>query len=204
VTREKPAICAVCGRTIDRGVAPDLSGRCERCAESAPVRSDDRGRRERVRSLSSPRKRRPAPNLYASPRKERPDPERDETLDQRRPNARRDAALERLRQRYCEARALIATDESDPDHRAQLDWIFGIDDDDARGTASLDARTSELVVLWLEDLVRHLEELAAWGPDPRDPGNPASPSQRAARGLHAATREFADALRRAADGEFRP
>lgn len=166
---KNPALCADCGQTIDRGVAPDSSGRCERCAEAASVRPDDRDR------------------------------DLDETLDQPRRSERK-AAIERLRTSYHEARAFVATKESDPYHRGQLDWIFGVHGDDVRGAAPLDARTSELIVLWLEDLVRHLEELAVVGA----PGDPAAPGHRAARGLHDATREFANAFRRAVAAECRP
>ncbi|HYX20501.1 MAG TPA: hypothetical protein VFA98_06605 [Thermoanaerobaculia bacterium] len=115
--------------------------------------------------------------------------------------------VERLRERYHEARALVAAEESDPTHRGQLDWIFGIHGEEAHRPAALDARTSELVVLWLEDLIRHLDELADAGDASLSVGEPVSaisPGHRAARGLHAATREFADAFRRAAAAALRP
>jgi hypothetical protein len=174
--REDPAICAVCGRIIEDGVAPDLSGRCERCAESIPVRSDGR-------QGTNPR----------------------ESEDRRHESART-AAIVRLRQRYHEARALVSTEESDPGHRGQLDWVLGVGGDDARSAAPLDARSSELVVLWLEDLIRHLEELAVVEGETRlaaEPDAAASPRHLAARGLHAATREFAEAFGRAVDAACR-
>jgi hypothetical protein len=124
-----------------------------------------------------------------------------------RPESPFDPVVERLRERYHEARALVAAEESDPTHRGQLDWIFGIDGEEAHRPAALDARTSELVVLWLEDLIRHLDELADAGDASLSVGEPVSaisPGHRAARGLHAATREFADAFRRAAAAALRP
>jgi len=175
--RKNPAICADCGRILGLGIAPDSSGRCERCAEAPSIRPEDRDRTDPYESADQPEE---------SPR---------------------DPIVERLRERYYEARALVATGESEPAHRGQLDWIFGVHAGDARSAAVLDARTSELVVLWLEDLIRHLEELtAAGGPLllAEEPGDSASPSLRAAHELHAATREFASAFRRAMGAECRP
>ena len=178
--REDPAICADCGRTVEHGVALDLSGRCERCGESASIRPADRN------------------------------PTGPDESPERSRESRRDDAVDRLRERYHEARALVAKEDAEPIHRGQLDWIFGVHGADDRRKAPLDARASELVVLWLEDLIRHLEELAGNDGDGGDlpaeePGSTAlHPSQRAARGLHAATREFADAFRRAADVACRP
>lgn len=173
--RENPAICADCGRTIEHGVAPDLSGRCERCAERASIPPGD-----------------PGGNPHDTPDQPWEPPP--------------GTVIDRLRRSYHEARALVGTDASEPTHRGQLDWIFGVQGDDARRQSTLDARTSELVVLWLEDLIRHLEALAETGGASLagEQNLPATRSQSAARGLHAATREFADAFRRAADPECRP
>ena len=175
--RKNPAICADCGRTIGLGIAPDSWGRCERCAEAASIRPEDRDRTDPNGSTDQPHE------------------------------SARDPIVERLRERYHVARALVATEESEQAHRGQLDWIFGVHAGDARGAVALDARTSELVVLWLEDLIRHLEELTAAGGTillAKEPGDSVSPSLRAARGLHAATREFANAFRRAIGAECRP
>ena len=174
--RENPATCADCGRTIEHGVAPDLSGRCERCGESAPIRTEDRNRT-------------------------RPEESFDRTRE-----SERDGVVDRLRERYHEARAFVATEDSEPIHRGQLDWIFGAHGADDRRMAPLDARSSELVVLWLEDLIRHLDELAAANDEPRAEPGSGSPhaGHRAARGLYAATREFADAFLRASQTECGP
>lgn len=175
--RKNPAICADCGRTIGLGIAPDSSGRCERCAEAASIRPEERDQTGPYESADQPQE---------SPR---------------------DPIVERLRERYHEARALVVTEESEPAHRGQLDWIFGAHAGAARSAAALDARTSELVVLWLEDLIRHLEELTAAGGTTLladESGDSVSPSLRAACGLHAATREFANAFRRVIRAECRP
>jgi hypothetical protein len=130
-----------------------------------------------------------------------PPEQRDATAPDDAEDPRRDAAVRRLRESYHEARSFVSREESDPTHRGQLDWILGYDGDDGRAGRPLDGRTSQLVVLWLEDLIRHLEELAPADviQPAAEPESPTSRRHRAARGLQDATREFADSFRHAAD-----
>jgi hypothetical protein len=98
----------------------------------------------------------------------------------------------RLRTRYVEARELVAGDES----HSHLEWLLGNGRDPLRDDASLARNVSELVVLWLEDLVVALDEGLTSGEDGSGEGRlPNSGSRRAiAASLRGATEEFAVAF----------
>ena len=110
---------------------------------------------------------------------------------------RKRGVVARLRQRYGEARGASASDETDPQHSAHLEWILGAQRDVLRDEAAFDPRVSELVVLWLQDFAQRLDD--------RQGAPPAEDSRReAARDLRAATTDFADAFlapRRSAVGQ---
>jgi len=108
----------------------------------------------------------------------------------------RDGVVDRLRSRYHDARDLVTNDNSEASEHGNLDWILGTHGDDSRRTEPLDSRTSELVVLWLEDMIRDLDDrvsvvtggtAGADEPDPADAGRDG-----AARALQTATQDFAE------------
>jgi len=111
-------------------------------------------------------------------------------------DTRKRGIVARLRQRYGEAREFVLI-EPPPDDRAhlQLEWILGGQNSPAPAGAALDTEVSELVVLWLEDLARELDNQTFFPETPgSDPGDAASTGVRlaAAEGLRNATREFAE------------
>jgi hypothetical protein len=160
-------ICRQCGTRSEICVAPDASGRCERCIETSGFE----------RSAEPPR----AANTLPLP---------DEIVD----NVVRRRVVARLRARYAAARDLVSPAESDVPSHAHLEWILGARRHPDRDDANLSESTSELIVLWLEDLV-----LALDGPVPAPcvlgsvaSQVPAGDSREtAALGLRVATRDFA-------------
>ena len=100
---------------------------------------------------------------------------------------RKRGVVARLRQRYGEARGASMSDEADLEHSAHLEWILGAQRNLLRDEAAFDPRVSELVVLWLQDFAKRLDD--------REGAPPAEDSRReAARDLRAATTDFADAF----------
>lgn len=146
--------CKSCHRRMAVGVAPDPSGNCERCAELAIVA-----------------------RVSASPEV----PERVMTTDEDSP---RRAIVDRLRRRYEEAKRVVAAEPPPETDHSHLDWILGSRRSPDRNDAEFDTEISELVVLWLDDLVRQLD---GWS-------SPSDTSCSAVRDLRSATREFAQAF----------
>jgi len=116
----------------------------------------------------------------------------------------RDAVVDRLRSRYHDARDHVSDDNSRAAEHGNLDWILGTHGEDTRRTELINGRTSELVVLWLEDMIRDLDDrvsavtggTAAAEDDSSDVGRDG-----AARALQTATQEFADEFVRRAPRE---
>jgi hypothetical protein len=160
MTTQDRAVCVGCGQSIGIGVAPNIAGLCERCAELAPFLLGGRAG----------------------------EPGETAGEEQRR---RRHDAVGRLRERYHEARALTLEEGPERSHHINLDWILGSEAGDGRG-APFDARTSALVLLWLEDLIRDLD--ASRGSSDAEADSPAGRWDATAHGLRCATREFAAAF----------
>jgi hypothetical protein len=155
--------CRKCGRRSEVSVAPDASGRCERCIETAGFE-------------------RPAPGLAGS----------DEIGD----DARRRQVIARLRASYAEARDLVEAERPEAPPHAHLEWILGARRHPDRDDTNFETGFSELMVLWLDDLVLELD-----GPVPASFSSgvarlvPAGGSREsAASGLRSATRAFAEAF----------
>jgi hypothetical protein len=108
-------------------------------------------------------------------------------------DARKRGIVARLRERYGEAREFILT-EPPPEDRAHLhlEWILGGQNGPVPAGASLDTEVSELVVLWLEDLARELDDQASFPGADRGAAKPKGVRRAAAEGLRSATREFAE------------
>jgi hypothetical protein len=111
---------------------------------------------------------------------------------------RKHAILVRLRQRYSEARSLVPWEPPlDADSFSHLEWILGEQRNTEHDETALDTEVSELVVLWLQDLARELDNDASL---PGDPGSgdgavsTADVRYAAAGGLRTATRDFAEAF----------
>jgi hypothetical protein len=111
---------------------------------------------------------------------------------------RKRGIVARLRERYGEAREFVPWE---PPLNAQayghLEWILGKQRSPERDEAVLGTEVSELVVLWLQDLARELDNPAVLPGVPRSDGGPASTEgvrQAAADGLRTATRDFAEAF----------
>jgi hypothetical protein len=106
----------------------------------------------------------------------------------------RSAALGRLRERYSSARALVEPPGDSP--HSNLDWILGESRSPYRNSASIDAALAELVVLWLDDLARELDESlpAHDRTSAVDGASPEGSPRAIIRGLRIATREFAEAF----------
>ena len=161
-------ICWKCRRHIGAGIAPDPSGHCELCAETFAV------------------------DITAFDPSEvddvvRPSRFSDETLR---------SVVARLRACYAAARDLLDANDADPHHQ-HLEWILGTRSDPDRDDALIDAGVSSLIVLWLEDLVLHLDRsTGGLRTLPRSGTSVTAQARRhsAARGLRMATREFADAF----------
>ena len=99
----------------------------------------------------------------------------------------RRTVLARLRERYAEVRAMASAEEP----HANLDWLIGSSPRPGFVPGSMDVERAQVVLLWLQDLTRELEDeappmagAAARGPD----------RQGAARGLRTATKDFAEAF----------
>jgi hypothetical protein len=109
----------------------------------------------------------------------------------------RRGAIARLRAYYSAARGLVgAGDPGDP-HHVHLEGILGTGSDPDRDDAGLESGIPELMVLWLEDLASDLEGTVVVPRARKSPGARPSVDDRlesAARGLRAATRDFAVAF----------
>jgi hypothetical protein len=129
-------------------------------------------------------------NETSDPRTEAPSPPPPEDA------TRRNGVVTRLRERYGEARKFVLS-EPPMDDRAHdhLEWILGKRSNPEIAGTALDTEVSELVVLWLQDLARELDNPASFpgasGSD-RGAGSTAGVRRTAADGLRAATRDFAE------------
>ena len=112
--------------------------------------------------------------------------------------ASRRGIVGRLRAYYAAAREFVDTSTFGDPHHAHLEWILGSRRRPDRDDASFAVEVSEVMVLWLEDLASEVESATGAAGRLRVPGRRES----AARGLRAATRDFADAFlpERPADG----
>ena len=109
----------------------------------------------------------------------------------------RRGVVARLRAYYSVARELVDAKKSVEEHHGHLEWILGTKGNPDRDHAGLDARTSELMVLWLEDLASDLDVSVGVIITPKHAAGrrPAEGRREsAAKGLREATREFADAF----------
>jgi hypothetical protein len=102
-------------------------------------------------------------------------------------DTRKRGVVARLRQRYGEALEASAPEESDPQHSAHLEWILGAQRDLLRDEAAFSPRVSELVVLWLQDFAKRLD-------DRQDVAPAEDARHETARDLRAATTDFAEAF----------
>jgi hypothetical protein len=110
----------------------------------------------------------------------------------------RRGVVARLRAYYSAARELVDAKESVEPHHGHLEWILGTRSNPDRDDAGMDARTSELVVLWLEDLALDLDVSIGVTITPKHAEGrlPAAGRRKsAAQGLRDATRAFAQAFR---------
>ena len=109
---------------------------------------------------------------------------------------RRTGVVTRLRERYGEARKFVLS-EPPLDDRAHdhLEWILGKRSNPEIAGTALDTEVSELIVLWLQDLARELDDPTSFpeasGTEP-GAGSTAGVRLAAADGLRAATRDFAE------------
>ena len=118
-------------------------------------------------------------------------------------DTRRRGVVARLRQRYGEAREFVLTGPLDAQAHEHLEWILGKRGNPERGGTALGTEVSELVVLWLQDLVRELDDQAFVPGAPGSDGDAASTAgvrQGAADGLRTATRDFAEEFLRIQTG----
>lgn len=108
------------------------------------------------------------------------------------------AIVVRLRERYSEARSLVPWElPLDSESFSHLEWILGGQRNTEHDETALDTEVSELVVLWLQDLARQLDNQASVPAAPGSAGGPASTEDvrhAAADGLRTATRDFAEAF----------
>jgi len=111
---------------------------------------------------------------------------------------RKRAIVVRLRERYGAARGLVPWEPPlDAESFSNLEWILGDQRNTEHDETALDREVSELVVLWLQDLARQLDNQASMPAVPgSDAGTPSAPDVRhaAADGLRTATRDFAEAF----------
>lgn len=110
-------------------------------------------------------------------------------------DTRRRGVVARLRQRYGQAREFVLSGPLDAQAHEHLEWILGKQGRSERGGAALGTEVSELVVLWLQDLVRELDGQAFLPGAPGTDGGAASTAgirQAAADDLRTATRDFAE------------
>ena len=165
-------ICRECGRRSAITVAPDSAGRCELCVERAGSDPSPESLLGGVAAAFS-------------------------LCEQMIDAGLRRLVVARLRSRYLEARDLVTpSDPLSPSH-ANLEWILGPRGGPDPEDGVFDERFSELVVLWLEDLVLELDgpRVLSGSPGPLPSEAPPSVSREsAALGLRAATRDFADAF----------
>lgn len=149
------------------GVAPGAGSRCERCLEVSYLEADAGGAADGHRGL------RPSGDAF------------------------RRAIVGRLRAYYAAALELVRAEDPGAAREEHLEWILGPGSNPERDDARLGIRVSELVVLWLEDLASELD-----GPGSATGARVIGKSrvlaggrrESAARGLRAATCEFADAF----------
>jgi len=111
---------------------------------------------------------------------------------------RKRAVVARLRERYSEAREFApSVPPPDAESFAHLEWILGKQRNPEQDEATLSVEVSELVVLWLQDLARELDN-PAFVPGPPVPNSAAASTagvrQAAADDLRTATRDFAEAF----------
>ena len=107
------------------------------------------------------------------------------------------AIVARLRERYSEARGLVPWEPPlDSESFSHLEWILGEQRNTRHDETALRTEVSELVVLWLQDLARELDDRASVPEAPGSGGAGATAAVRhaAADGLRTATRDFADAF----------
>ena len=111
---------------------------------------------------------------------------------------RKRAIVVRLRERYSEARSLVPWElPLDSESFSHLEWILGGQRNTQHDETALGTEVSELVVLWLQDLARELDDQASV---PATPGSglgaaaTADVRHAAADGLRTATRDFAEAF----------
>ncbi len=153
-------------------VAPDSAGRCERCIETAgfePSPESVPGGLHETFAFC------------------------DEMIDA----GLRRLVVARLRARYREARDLVTPGDPHTPSHANLEWILGTSRDAKPEEAVFNERFSELIVLWLEDLVLELDGplLAPYSQGPAPSPVPARISREsAALGLRVAARDFAQAF----------
>ena len=112
--------------------------------------------------------------------------------------ARRRGIVARLRERYDEAREFVVSELPLEDQaHGHLEWILGKQSNAEHDESPLDTEVSEIVVLWLQDLARELDDQASV---PATPGSglgaaaTADVRHAAADGLRTATRDFAEAF----------
>lgn len=109
---------------------------------------------------------------------------------------RKRGVVARLRERYGEAREFVRREPSlDAESYGHLEWILGRQSNLEHAGAAFDTEVSELVVLWLQDLARELDDQAFSPGAPGSDGGAASAAgvrQAAAEGLRTATLDFAD------------
>lgn len=110
-------------------------------------------------------------------------------------DTRKRGVVARLRQRYGEAREFVLSEPPlDAQAHGHLEWILGKESNAGHGGAALGTELSELVVLWLQDLARELDNQVFPGAAGSEDGaaSAAGVRQAAADGLRTATREFAE------------
>jgi hypothetical protein len=113
-------------------------------------------------------------------------------------DTRKRGVVARLRERYSEAREFVPW-ESPPDAEsyAHLEWILGKQSNPEHDETALGTEVSELVVLWLQDLARELDNRSFFPGAPGSNGGATSTAdvrQAAAESLRTATRDFAEAF----------
>jgi hypothetical protein len=113
-------------------------------------------------------------------------------------DGRKRATLARLRERYSEARGLVPWEPPlDTESFSHLEWILGAQRNTQHDETAWRAGVSDLVVLWLQDLARELDDQASvpWTPGSgAGAASTAAVRHAAADGLRTATRDFAEAF----------
>ena len=123
-----------------------------------------------------------------------PDPRSVRPVDD---DTRKRDVVARLREQYRHACGFLASEPAaDSPSFAHLEWILGSQRNPDEDGAALGAEVSQLVVLWLEDLVLELDNRTF--PDPAssdgDIGSNGNSRKAAAEGLRTAARTFAEAF----------